>query len=74
MRKEIRLYWIILGLILIQLLSIFMTQGTQIPPYQVITPWNLVLETFVIILMLFVLDAIVTAYFIVKKEISEAGK
>ncbi len=62
----------ILGVFLINLLSVFMTQGKEIPAYDVVIPWNLVIMTYLLLIIVAVFDAFITGYFIIKTEISNS--
>ncbi len=54
------------------MISIYMTQGTQIPPYEVIVPWNLVINTYIDFIILSILSFILSAYYMTKQDISNS--
>ena len=60
-----------IGGIFLQLLTVFMTQGSDFPPYQIITPWNLIIETLLGIILLTILESFIASYLIIKKEIHQ---
>jgi ABC-type antimicrobial peptide transport system permease subunit len=62
----------VLGMFFIQMLALFITQGSQTPPYEIMTPWDLVLVTYLGFLILSILSAIIPSYFITKQDISKA--
>ncbi len=62
----------VLGYSVIQMLTLFMTRGAQIPSYDVLTPWFLVLETYLGFIILAVLSAIIPAYYVTKQDISKS--
>ena len=62
----------VLGTFFVQMLAVFQTQGSQIPPYIVLIPWNLVLETYLGFLFLTIISAIIPAYYVTKQDISKS--
>ena len=61
-----------LGYFFVQMMALFQTQGNQIPSYDVLTPWNLVLITYTALCMLAVLSALIPAYYVTKQDISKS--
>ena len=49
-----------------------MTGGSQIPPYEIIIPWNLVIETYIGFILLAILSAIIPAYYVTKQDVSKS--
>ena len=62
----------ILGVFFVQMMALFQTQGNQVPSYDVLTPWDLVLITYTALCMLAVLSALIPAYYVTKQDISKS--
>ena len=61
----------LVGTFLIQLLTIFMSQGNTIPSYIVIIPWNLIIVTLIGIILVTIIESVVSSYLIIKREIAQ---
>ena len=62
----------ILGVFFVQMMALFQTQGNQIPSYDVLTPWDFVLLTYIALCILAVLSALIPAYYVTKQDISKS--
>ena len=62
----------LLGTYFVQMIALFITRGNQIPSYDVMTPWNLVLETYIGLGILAILSALIPAYYVTKQDISKS--
>ena len=61
----------ILGVALMQMLSLFQTQGITYPQYVIILPVDLITLTNVILLFLSIMASLIPAYFVTKQDISK---
>ena len=62
----------VLGLFFVDMLAIFQTNGSQIPNYVIIMPWDLVLETYIGLIILAVVSSIFPAYYATKQDVSKS--
>ena len=62
----------VLGLFFVDMLAIFQTNGSQIPNYVIIMPWDLVLETYIGLIILAVVSSIFPAYYVTKQDFSKS--
>lgn len=62
----------ILGSFFMQKIVVYLTKVSQIPPYEVIIPWNVILETYTALVILEIVSAVVPAYYVSKQDISKS--
>ena len=62
----------VLGTYFIGMLSVFLTQGSQIPGYDVLIPWDLVAITYLGLFILSFFSALIPAYYVTKQDISKS--
>ena len=59
-----------LGVILMQMLSLFITQASQYPIFTIVLPLDLITITNLFLLLLSVLASVIPAYYVSKQDIS----